>query len=219
MKWTLLFLLVLNLGLGGYQYWVSQQQTADVTQGDITKFDNLQLSASQLKRLADSSEKTPVIKDSLATRCIRISGLTEGDSLPIVESRLKALEVASTKTTETVVLRRDYQVILGPFASVELARGELDRISAKGVESYVITSGDNKNALSLGVFSNEANSNRKLDELKSLDIAATTIIKEHTGSAISLIVDRESAALISDSTLQSILSSFETAEFSRFICN
>ena len=219
MKWTLLFLLFVNLGLGGFQYWKSSQVTSSIVESDVTKFDNLQLSAVQLKRLADSSEKTPPIKDSLATRCIRITGLTEGDSMPIIESRLKALEVKTSKISETVVLRRDFQVIVGPFASIELARTELERISAKGVESYVITSGDNKNALSLGVFSSENNSNRKLAELESLEIAAATITKDHTGTAISLIVDKESAALISDSTIESLLSSFENTQFSRFICN
>ncbi len=219
MKWTLLLLLVINIALGGYQYWDAQQPEQVVEQGALTKFNNLQLTKTQQQRLNESSERTPVLKDTESLRCIKITGLVADDSLPIVESRLKALEVVAKKVTDTIVLRRDYQVILGPFASIDLARAELTKISAKGVESYVITTGDNKNALSLGVFSNDANAKRKIDELSQLDITAKTIIKEHTGTTTNLVIDKDSAALLSDTTLESILSAFENTEFSRFLCN
>jgi hypothetical protein len=219
MKWIMLLLLTVNIAVGGFQYWQSIQPAAQTSIIEITKFNNLELTQNQAVRLEKASERAPALAEKPSSKCIKIVGLAAEDGLPIVQSRLKALEINPSQIKETVVLRTDYQVIVGPFASNNLARTELQSIAGKGVESYVITAGKNENALSLGVFSSESNANRKVAELSGLDIASNIVSKEHLGDAYSLVITRESASLISDSTLTSILSNFKNAKFSRYTCN
>jgi hypothetical protein len=219
MRWILLLLLLVNVALGGFQFWQSTMPSETESLAELSQFSNLELTPSQSLRLEKASERTPLVADKPSFKCIRITGLSEVDGLPVVESRLRALEVEIVKEQARVVLRTDYQIIYGPFASSDLARTEMQAIGSKGIESYIITSGNNQNALSLGVFSSEANANRKVEELNSLEIQATIASKEHFGDSINLMIPKDSATLISDSTLQSILSSFKNAKFSRYTCD
>jgi hypothetical protein len=211
--------LLANVALGGFQFWQSTVPKQTELPTENSQFSNLELSQSQTDRLARASDRTPLVADKPSFKCVRITGLSEVDGLPIVESRLKALEVQMTQEKARVVLRTDYQVIFGPFASSDLARTEMQAIGSKGVESYIIASGNNENALSLGVFSSEANASRKVAELSALDIEATIATKEHYGDATNLVIPKDSATLISDSTLRSILASYKNAKFSRYTCD
>lgn len=219
MKWTLLLLLLVNIALGGYQFWVSTQPVTVESSQQELQFSNLSVSESQSARIEQSADSAPVISDKPVNRCIRITGLSQEDGLPVVTSRLKALEVPSTEREVTLVLRTDYQVILGPFPNEDMARLEMQTVSSKGIDSYVISSGTHKNALSLGVFSTESNANRKVSELFELDIVSSIVTKEHSGQAFELLIDKESAALVSDETLNSILAAYSQASFSRYSCN
>lgn len=62
-----------------------------------------------------------------------------------------------------------YRVYLPPQPSREQARKLVSRLSEQGIEDmYVITEGDKNNALALGVFSQQARAQRRVDELKRL---------------------------------------------------
>lgn len=212
-------LLVLNLALGGYVYWDSTQPEPSAQAGVNVQFNNLTLTSSQANRLQTSEASRPAVQQRPNLQCIRIAGLTEADGLSVVASRLSALEVDVSRQVVDVVLRTDYQVISGPFASSDLARNELQSIAAKGLDSYVITSGRYENALSLGVFSNQQGAQRKAEELEGLDISSDIVTREHSGEATHLIINREDAGLITDQTLESVLSAYPRAEFSRYRCN
>jgi len=220
MKWILLVLIVLNLGIGGYQYWQTKQKVALEVRTPLATVNNLRPTQNQVDRLKSSMRgggKTPI--QSLPTQCIRIIGLVGGDSLQVVVSRLKALEVNAIEEPSRQVIKTDFQVILGPFDNLSLARTELAEVTARGIESYVITSGTSANSLSMGVFSTNANALRKQSELAAKKIDATIVKKEHRSGGINLVVDPRSAALISDDTLASVLSKFEKTEYLRYNCN
>lgn len=219
MKWILMSLLAVNLAVGGYLYWEGTQPAPVTTSGVGAQINNLGLTSSQQNRLQASEASAPSVQQRPSQQCIRISGLTETDGLSIVESRLRALEVVPSRVQAEVVLRTDYQVIVGPFASNDAARNELQAIAAKGLDSYVITSGRYENALSLGVFSNEQGAERKVSELEGLGISSDIVTREHTGEATQLIISREDAGLITDQTLESVLGAYPRAEFSRYRCN
>jgi len=220
MKWILLVLIVLNLGFGGYQYWQSTQPVAVVVTTALATLNNLQPTPNQVDRLQSSKQSSVTApSQALPTQCIRIIGLVRGDSLEVVTSRLRALEVKAAEEPSQQVVKTDFQVILGPFDNLSFARAKLAEVTAKGIESYVITSGSSANALSMGVFSSNANALRKQSELVAMQIAATIIKKEHLSDGINLVVDPKSAALVSDDTLTSILSKFEKAEYLRYNCN
>jgi hypothetical protein len=218
MKWILIALVAINAALFGFQYWGGQGK-GETTESLTASLNNLQLTTSQQGRLDRSTKSRPVQAKKPAPQCIRITGLKEGESYPVVESRLGALEVVSQKSTVKQLSNTDYQVLLGPFASQAEARDKLSEVKALGVESYIISSGKHANSLSLGVFSNLDNANRRRDELFSMDVIATVFENKHYVDAVNLEINAESAALISDESLAGMLSDFEGAKFIRYNCN
>jgi len=221
MKWILLALLVLNLSLGGFQFWQARQPEEVIIKGQKATHSNLQLTANQTTRLEASGTKEDQPKESkpVNKQCVRVMGLVEGDSMDVVISRLTALEVSTSKENLKQITKTDYQLLLGPFDSAELARSELNGLKSKDVESYVITTGDNINSLSLGVFSSEGNAGRRQADLKDQGILAKVFKKEHFKEEGVLKIEKESAAMITDETLSSMLASFEGVDFLRYDCN
>lgn len=69
----------------------------------------------------------------------------------------------------TVNRSHGYWVYLPAAASREAALDEARQLAAKGVhEYYVVTAGDQQNMISLGLFNDEANARKRLDELQQL---------------------------------------------------
>ncbi|MDN3648005.1 SPOR domain-containing protein [Reinekea marina] len=222
MKWILIMLLLVNASLFGYQAWQAQQPEQEVVSSFSVQHGNLALSESQQARLAKSAEATQTSQkstQSTSAKCVRITGLKESDSLPVVESRLKALELNVKQVRAKELLKREYQVVLGPFNSIDQARSEMIAINAKGFESFVISKGDLANSLSLGLFSTKENAQRRLAELSAVDITARAIEIERFNEAIQLVLDSKSSLLIADPTLASLVNQFEGVDFTRFICN
>lgn len=219
MKWIVIALLAMNISLFGYQFWLHQQPAEAGTVAQESKFNNLKLSEGQQQRLDSIGSKPAQEESKPVTQCIRISGLSENDSYPVIESRLRALEISSEKKDVRLLNNTDYQVMIGPFASQEQARAEMDRIAALNIESYVITSGDRANSLSLGVFSSLENANRRRDELFAQDVVATVYENEHYIDGVLLEIGSESAALISDEALSGMLSDLEEVKFIRYKCD
>jgi cell division septation protein DedD len=219
MKWILFVLIGLNVGFGGYQYWQANQPAAIKSSAAVATLNNLLPTQYQVDRL-QSSKRAAVQAPSqnLPTQCIRIIGLVSGDSVQIVLSRLKALEVNAIEEPSSHVIKTDFQVVLGPFGTLRIARSKLAEVKAAGIESYVMTSGSNANAISLGVFSSRANALRKQAELAAMKITASIVANEHLSNGVNLVIDPSSAALVSDDTLSSMLSKFEKAEYLRYNC-
>lgn len=219
MKWILFVLLVMNIGLGGYQYWLTTNDISIEVVKTDAKFNSLKPSTDQLALLGSANIENDSNRQSSSVQCIRIQGLKEDESLVIVQSRLSALEVKSQKNITSQIIKTDFQVILGPFDSSEIARDRLDDLLARGIESYVIGSGKHKNSLSMGVFSNLQNAERRTEELKQNNISASISKNNHFNDVVVLQINAQSAQLIGDNTLQSMLNQFVGAEFVRYDCN
>ena len=221
MRWILLVLVVLNLGFGGYQYWLSTQPAAPaISTVAMATLSNLQPTKNQIDRLQLSKRPSDSAQgETKPTQCVRIEGLVSGQSLEVIVSRLQAIEIAAIQEPSQKVVKTDYQVIFGPFKNKSLAKEKLTEVAAKEIESYIISTGINANALSMGMFSSEKNALRQQTLLASKGVNASIVSKEHRSDSVSLVIDPISAALVADETLASILSQYEKAEYSRYNCN
>lgn len=219
MKWILLALVVVNVCVAVIQFLVSGPDVENAPKQELVEFNNLLLNESQQQRLTLASGDSSSRKSKTVSveECVRITGVSDGD-LPAVESRLKAIEVAYQKEKINHIVKTDYQVLLGPFDEIGVARAKQDEVKAKGIDSYVITSGDYSNALSLGVFSSNENANKRIGELTGLGYSASVVKKDHFYEDTQLEIPSKSALLIEDATLSSILSSLERVDFLRYPC-
>ncbi|MEO5626505.1 MAG: SPOR domain-containing protein [Dokdonella sp.] len=80
----------------------------------------------------------------------------------------KRIRIRETHATQT----RGYWVYLPAAASRELALGAARALSAKGVRDYyVVTAGDQQNTISLGLFRDQGNADRRRTEIVALGFA------------------------------------------------
>lgn len=218
MKWIILTLLLLNLALGGYQYWQTTQPEVQQTTVSAAQMNNLAISEATRTRLAEL-EQTQVAEPVVEPlQCVRITGIAAEDQADIIQSRLRALEVAASKTTQEDILRSDYWVVLGPFETDQQGRDRLSQLQADDIESFLINQGRLAGGISLGLFSSDNNARTRVAELAEQNIDARVERVDRTREVWVLTIAAESARLISNQALESIVSEFEGASFQRFRC-
>lgn len=218
MKWIILTLLLLNLALGGYQYWQTTQPDVQQTAVSAAQMNNLAISETTRTRLTEL-ERTQVADPVVEPlQCVRITGIAAEDQADIIQSRLRALEVAASKTTQEDILRSDYWVVLGPFETDQQGRDRLSQLQADDIESFLINQGRLAGGISLGLFSSDNNARTRVGELAEKNIAARVERVDRTREVWVLTIAVESARLISNQALESIVSEFEGASFQRFRC-
>lgn len=218
MKWIILTLLLLNLGLGGYQYWQTTQPEVQDETPSAARLNNLAIDQSTRDELAEL-ERTVVAEPAVEPlQCVRISGVAAEDQADIIRSRLQALEVTTEMSVREEILRSDYWVVVGPFDTDQQGRDRLAQLQADGIESFLINQGRLAGGISLGLFSSDSNARTRASELTGQDIEARVERVDRTRDTWVLTIDAESARQISNTALDAIVSEFEGASFQRLRC-
>lgn len=218
MKWIILTLLLLNLALGGYQFWQVSQPDTTVDEPSVAQLNNLAIDQSTREQLTQFEQRAAAEPAVEPLQCIRISGILAEDDAGILQSRLRALEVESQLSERDEVLRSDYWVVLGPFDTDEQGRTRLAELQANDVESFLINQGSLAGGISLGLFSSQSNARSRVAALAEQDINARVEQVDRTRQTWVLTIGAESARLISNEGLESIVSEIEEASFQRFRC-
>ena len=219
MRWIVLTLLLANIALGGYLYWESAQPADDGPVPNQAELNNLSLGSdtlAELRRLERQAPTQPATRPPV--RCVRVTGLEGADQADVIESRLRALEVDAERASRQVVVRSDYWVVLGPFDSPSIARERLGALQAADIESFLIGQGPLEGGISLGLFSSQANAERRQQELTQQDIDARVERVDRTREALELTIGKDDAGLISDAAIDSLLNEFDGVTYQRFDC-
>jgi|GEM_PF-3305616 len=82
--------------------------------------------------------------------------------------RVGALGFSVEFLTETIETPGSIMVYMGPFASAQQARRDLQVIQASGLDSFVVADGELANAISLGVFRANENARAQQDRIERL---------------------------------------------------
>lgn len=108
-----------------------------------------------------------------AVSCLRLGGL---ESQAIVASVARALSQGGAtvrRQGDEVGEITRYWVMLPPAATAAAAMPALERLQRAGIKDfYLIRSGENANAISLGVFSGEASAQRRIQQIRELKLVA-----------------------------------------------
>ncbi len=167
-----LLLLALNIGVGCWLYFAPQPQTLAFTATDpgVTKLvllsEREHSGEANAAELASAPEATADLRNDT---CASIGPFpTQADmraalnALTPVVSRIQYREAHATET-------RGYWVYLPALASREQALTAARQLSSKGVRDYyVVTAGDQQNTISLGLFHDQANAEKRRNEIAVL---------------------------------------------------
>jgi len=176
-----LLLLALNLGVALWLYFAPQPRAQAVAAADAGVPKLLLLSEREHAgepAAAELASAPEAIGDLRGGSCVSIGPFpTQADmrgalsALTPLAARIQYREAHATET-------RGYWVFLAAQASRERALALARQLSEKGVRDYyVVTVGDQPNTISLGLFHDQINADRRRDEVAKLGFAPEVIAR------------------------------------------
>ena len=177
LKWIFAALVLANLGLWMWATWYKE------TLVEENRSASAPVSPEKLRLLNEPGEKhtprkvSPFAKAGLRTGagtvCFHIGPFSDADIVTRAENRLKELELTYSRRQEETRTITGYLVYLPPLSSleeVERKRQELTRLGFK--DNALIQEEGMQNAISLGVFTVEANAETRVRELAAKKVSA-----------------------------------------------
>ena len=176
-----LLLLALNIGVGCWLYFAPQSNASQLpaTDAGVPKLALLSEQEhggeANAAELASAPESTADLGNDTCTSIGPFA--TQADmrgalnALTPLVSRIQYREAHSTET-------RGYWVYLPALASREQALTIARQLSAKGVRDYyVVTAGDQQNTISLGLFRDKGNADKRRNEVAALGFAPDLVTR------------------------------------------
>lgn len=106
-----------------------------------------------------------------AQYCLRVSGLYERQARDELLNRLQRLGVSRIDNGTVEGVRTLHWVLLAPYENREQAVAAADILRRNKVrEFFIVRSGEQENAISLGVFSSRERAERRLQQINDLNI-------------------------------------------------
>ncbi len=191
MKWVTILFLLANVGYFG---WHMNQQLSHVASATSSDKKVIPASTERLVLLSELDELPPLRQNNVITEigedelfqqqasvenlaseqipfslngtCLSIGPYESQDSLQNLSNWLQIQGLPSKERIEEIRTRERYWVYLEP-QNASAAKAQLEDLKNKGVSDYyMVSKGDMKNAISLGLFSTQNSVNRRLAELE-----------------------------------------------------
>ena len=176
-----LLLLALNIGVASWLYFVPEAavSSAPATEAGVPKLELLsereRPGEASAAELAAAPESTADLRNDSCTSIGPFA--TQADmraalnALTPLVSRIQYREAHATET-------RGYWVYLPATSSREQALAMARQLSARGVRDYyVVTAGDQQNTISLGLFRDKGNAEKRRGEVAALGFAPELITR------------------------------------------
>lgn len=165
MKWIIYTLLLVNLGFGLWHYRSVELNGAQAPVDD----DNLRLVLVK-EYLAQQEQAVEVPNgEDTATRCNTLGPFKNKKAANAIRKELISLGISAERRMSKDNTRKGFWVLIPPETTRKLARAHIRELKDKEVKDYfLVVTGEQANAVSLGVFSRSDLAQRRYDEIKAL---------------------------------------------------
>ena len=167
MKWIIYALLLANLGFGLWHY---RSQALSGAAPTSSEDDNLRLVL--VKEFLAQQHQPATAQTAQAetgTSCYTLGPFKKVDDANAARGQLKAAGVVAKRRMSKDTSRKGFWVLLPPAASHAQARQSITELKAKGVTDYfLVATGEQTNAVSLGVFAQSDTAKRRYEEIKAM---------------------------------------------------
>jgi len=181
MRLIFIVLLLANIAFFGFQFFGHNEDPVPKPKADaVRQFGNLQTLAERNKKdggvkshsEAATAGQAQVASSGSEPLCQLVGPFPELLQAEYLVERLGALEVPASVRHLEVEDGRVFWVYLKPEMSEKEALRRLYEVQAKSIESYLISSGDLANGISLGQFGEEAAAKSQQTKVRELGYAA-----------------------------------------------
>ena len=175
MRWVFLAFLIIN---GGYFFYLNQLDASSNEKPSIevspekTPANSIVLlseaiAAGSVKKIVTPSAQVEEAKEKQPQLCTVLGAFPVEDAALQVQQRLMAYGIGSEVKPEKVSAASNYWVYIKPLADRTLAQKKYKALKSEGIDSYLMTDGEMKNAVSLGLFSKKKLAVRLLEKHQS----------------------------------------------------
>lgn len=214
MKWIAGILLALNLGLAGYFAMRAHGPRGAAEPFAPLNVDKLSLAAGPAAPAPASPPAEPARAVAL---CVEWRGLEAGE-FEQVREQLKALAGTRPMSFIEIPLNTRRWVIFPPLPSARSAAEKLDELVAAGVrDAFVVKDGPWRNAISLGLYANDAAAARRTTELEAKGVHGTRVeqVARHGTEFLFLVRSEDPEVLKS---LNDLRQPYPDSRLSRIAC-
>lgn len=218
MRWSFLFLLVLNLF-----YYVWHQQQAPLHPKEMGSLAVYKDAKQNIQLLSESvtqprRETTASLPGAPEDVCLFLGGFEREEEAREVEQRLLSLDIQSRVQAVDAAAGMDYWVYLAPLASRQASLRQLKELQARKIDSYIITQGDLSNGISLGIFPRSDSAESVLQRLR--DAGYEPLMRElpRAHRSFWVRIAPESRRLADDALLGQLSSSFKDLQHQLMPC-
>ncbi|HET7307063.1 MAG TPA: SPOR domain-containing protein [Gammaproteobacteria bacterium] len=185
MKIVFLALLLANLGLLAWQVWVVPTRTriAQPAPFDLPKAPTLKLwQPSDAPALPATAPVVAQATSASATDeqvCVEYGPFTAPAGATAAAAPLRQQGLAFTIVPQTAAVADSYRVYFPPFQTFAAAHDMANRLRRAGVNDiYIIRDGDERNAVSVGVFKDQKGAEQRRRRLNGLGFKAQVEVRD-----------------------------------------
>lgn len=222
MRWVFVLALMINAIYYLYERSVANPEKAInggvVATRDLGQPVLLLTERPELSRLAEEKKPIEVVEKKLPL-CWMLGPFTEQISAKQVLGRLEGLDIYFRLKAVEVQGKPDYWVYIPPYLSRKLAMSALTELQIKKIDSFLISSGEFENGISLGLFSSKDRAEKLLEKRKAQDLAAKMAEKPRLYTEYWLISQEGEYEKFSEKLWQKIHASHQELERRKNFCN
>lgn len=179
LKWVFAFFLLANAGLWMWNQWIREASDSDSVRA------RLPIAAEKMRLITEPGvklvrrgsapvEPPPEAKPKRAQACYRVGPFAEQKGADARGKLLAQMKIDFERREQTQNLVTGYRVALPRFSTKKAAERQRARLARLGIKDHALTQEQGgKYTISLGVYSVEANAQKRVKELKAKKIKAT----------------------------------------------
>jgi len=213
-KWIFLSLLMLNGAYAGWYFGLAEKgESATSSAGQqVVQLNNLQMI--QKATSTKVSQVSPEEKNS----CKKLGPVKDKLNADQIQTRLAALDIEAQVIRQNSEVVKDYWVYLNPLPNKKSAKSKLAELQSKGIDSYLISSGDLANGISLGLFSRKGNAVAQKSKIEALGYSVRIKENKKRDTAYWVSLDREGTGFFNNGILESLKTRFPELTVDGAIC-
>jgi len=155
-----------------------------------------------------SPEPVPLapVPEERPLHCVRLGWLDSREAAQAIMEAVPALDDGSVTIEEMEQVRPPLNWVLIPPQPADAARKQFREIQRQGIDSYLVTQGEYRNAISLGLFESREAAISVLEEKKRQNLNA--VLANYDRNQISYALDFEAEPDLAEDLVQAVTSEY-----------
>ncbi|MCL6417801.1 SPOR domain-containing protein [Aestuariirhabdus sp. Z084] len=225
MRWILLILLLANGVFFSYQWYLNSRvvdyqpdkPVLSQSAGEqlLLLSEERQLQRKPRQKELSKPEDSSVVSSKM---CVYLGPFQAKESAEALHQRLLALSVQGRVDPVKVAGEPDYWVYMKPLISREEALRQLKELQRQKIDSFVVTQGEMKNGISLGLFTKKASADRVLARMNKSGYDAEVKLIERFRDEFWVTVTDAEARQVGDDVWEKVAQDYQFIEKEQNLC-